>query len=407
MAIRNGRSALRNWWVVGAGLMGWACVGEGGAAARWNGTIDTLPSGRVVVHNPADGIWEHSGGDWKIEEAARIGSMDATGPELIGAVSCIEVDREGRLWVLEQQTQELRVFASDGHWVRTIGRKGGGPGEFQQVMGMGWGPDGNLWVVDPQNNRISMIDTAGNFVASHHTIGGFIMMPWPGGFDEAGHFYNVAPDRSSGEFRMGLVKYDSTLSPLDTVRPPRYQGAQDFFELRNDNSFMRAGIPFSPGLQWRLARDGNIWFALTGEYRLFERTQAGDTLREIQHAFDPLPVTGGDVDSAIARLKWFTDQGGKVDRSKFPSVKPALEQFWLDDAGRIWVMPVTAGPEERGQALDVFDAEGRYLGRVNLPFQLNAYPSPVFRNDIIYGVTTDDLEVPYVISARVVRPVDR
>ncbi len=88
----------------------------------------------------------------------------------------------------EIQAEELRVFDREGRHVRTIGRKGGGPGEFSQIIGMAWRPDGNLWVVDPSNNRISVIDTAGNFVTSHPTGGSFVMMPWPGGVDSAGYF---------------------------------------------------------------------------------------------------------------------------------------------------------------------------------------------------------------------------
>jgi hypothetical protein len=231
-----------------------------------------------------------------------------------------------------------------------------------------------------------------------------MMLPWPGGFDDGGHFYTPVPLRSTEAFRIGLVKYDSALTPMDTIDPPRWQGPENYFELRRDDGFMRYSVPFSPGLQWRLAPDGDIWFALTGEYRLFHLTQAGDTLREVSRAFDPLPVTGADIDSAIAGLESFTRQGGKVDRSKFPSVKPALETFWLGDDGTIWVSPVVGSAEERSRYLDAFDAEGRYLGRVALPFTLSAYPPPLFRNGMVYAVTRDELEVPYVVAARVVKP---
>jgi hypothetical protein len=36
-----------------------------------------------------------------------------------------------------------------------------------------------------------------------------------------------------------------------------------------------------------------------------------------------------------------------------------------------------------------------------LPFTLERYPIPLFRDGMIYGVTEDDLEVPYVVRARV------
>jgi hypothetical protein len=384
-----------------------AACGESGAADVWAGTVDTLPSGRIVVSNPAEGIWDRTGTPWEIREVLRIGTMEGEGPDLFGSIVALEVDAAARLWVFDRQANELRVFGADGVHVRTIGRKGGGPREFNQVIGMAWGPGENLWVVDPSNNRFSIIDTAGNFVKSLPAIGGWIISPWPGGFDAEGRFYTYVPiPDADGETRLHMVQYavDSTLVPLDTIPTPRYGGEGNFFEIRSDRGFMRATVPFSPGLRWRLSRSGTIWAVLTGEYRMFEITFAGDTLREITKAYAPLPVTGADVDSAITDLDWFTRQGGKIDRSKFPSVKPAVEQLHPGEDGTVWIEPVVETAGASGRVLDVFDERGRYLGRVDLPFPLAAYPRPVFHRDRIYGVTRDELEVPYVIVAEVVKP---
>ncbi len=376
---------------------------ETSAAGRWRGTIDTLPSGTVAVTNPATGMWDEGGTPWAVEVVKRIGSLEEEGPAMFGNVGSVEADREGRIWVFERQAQELRVFDAGGAYVRTIGRKGQGPGEFNQVNGMAWAPDGNLWVVDPSNNRISVLDTAGTFLESHPTSGGFVIFPWRGGFDDAGSFYTYAP-LAGEDVRFALVKFDRALQPVDTILPPRYAGEEPFFELRSGDSWTRAGVPFTPGLEWQLARNGNVWFALTGEYRLGELTQAGDTLRVITREFTRFPVTGADIDSAIADLEWFTSQGGKIDRSKFPGTKPAIERFFLDEAGNIWVIPVVeGGGRERGGTWDIFDPQGRYLGRLTTPVVINSFPPPLFRDGMIYAVTPNELDVPYVVVLRVER----
>jgi hypothetical protein len=51
---------------------------------------------------------------------------------------------------------------------------------------------------------------------------------------------------------------------------------------------------------------------------------------------------------------------------------------------------------------EVFDPEGRYLGRVLLPFRLASVP--VIRGDVLVGVTENELEVPFVVRARIVKP---
>ncbi|MDH4043285.1 MAG: 6-bladed beta-propeller [Gemmatimonadota bacterium] len=357
----------------------------------------------IVVTNPATGVWD-SASAWRVVEELRIGTLDGLGPDLFGQINALEVDPAGQIYVIEGQAQELRVFDADGRHVRTIGRKGGGPEEFNQPIGLAWAPDGTLWVVDPENNRISVIDTAGAFVTSHHALGGFVYMPWPGGFDTAGVFYNYAPDMSAAGFRMLLVRYDSTLSPIDSIRPPWYEGPENFFELVRDRGRMRTGVPFSPSLDWALTRNGDFWFAMTGPYELYHRTAAGDTLRKVTRAFEPLSVTSEDVDSAVARLEWFTSQGGKVDRSRIPGVKPAIGGLIVADDGSLWIELVTREREDQGHAFDVFDPEGRYLGGVRLPFALRLYPVPIIRNGFIYGVTEDELEVPFVVRARIEKP---
>lgn len=395
MPILRGRSALP------LVLLSLAACPSADSAPAWEGSIDTLPSGTVVVTNPARGLWD-SAATWRVVEELRIGSVDEVGPELFGQVAAVEVDPAGRLWVLEGQAQEIRVFDRDGRYVRTIGRKGGGPGEFNQPIGMAWDPSGRLWVLDPQNNRISVIDTAGTFVTSHPAIGGWIYNPWPGGFDTAGTFYTYVPDVGAQDFSMLMVRYDTAMHPLDTLRPPRYPGEPEFFEVRSERGTMRTGVPFGPGLEWELTTAGDFWAALTGPYELYRLSGKGDTARRVTRAFDAVSVTAEDVDSAVADLEWFTSQGGKVDRSKIPGTKPALRGLFVADDGYLWAAPTTRDRADQGHVFDIFDPEGRYLGLVRLPFALSSYPPPVIRDGMIVGVTEDELEVPFVVRARIV-----
>lgn len=377
-------------------------------AGSWAGTIDTLPSGQVVVVNTADPLWR-SGDEWQVIEEVRIGTMEGTGPDVFGSITNIEVDAAGRVYVLEAQSQELRVFDRDGDHVRTIGRKGGGPGEFAEATMVEGGPDGNLWVPDPQNNRVSVFDTAGVFVRSHPSPGGFIIRPWPGGFDDVGLYYSPvfvpAQDDPDLRFRMALARFDSALQPIDTLFPPTepYDPDDRRFVLRSEdgNSVMMAAIPFTPAFRWRLARDGTFWSLISGEYKLHQLAPEGDTLRTITREFEPYPVTDEDVDAAMERLEWFIQQGGKVSRSRIPSEKPPTESFFFDDERNLWVVRVTT-PEDESRLMDVFDPVGRYLGEVRLPFRL-AGDYPIVRGSTMWAVTTDDFDVPYVVRASIVK----
>jgi hypothetical protein len=384
------------------GLTAAGCADES-AASGWGGTVDTLVSGEISVYNPNRPLWR-PGEAWVLGEQLRIGTLDGEGPDMFGAITDFEVDAYGRFWIFEGQAQELRVFDSQGGYLKTVGRQGEGPGEFNRVIGMEWGPDGNLWIVDPSNNRLSVVDTTGAFVASHPTIGGVVVQPWPGGFDDSGHFYTYGIDTAAEE-EVGLVmvRYDPDLQPIDSVAPPEYPGEREFFELRSENNWWRTGVPFTPSLEWRLTRDGTWWAGLTGDYKIFQLSWEGDTLRSIGRDYEPLPVTSADVEEARENLEEFVRAGGKPDWSRIPGVKPAFDEFVLDDAGYLWVRLVAdAAMDER--VFDVFDPDGRYLGQVTSPFPIAFYPPPIIRDGRIYAVTRDELEVPFVVSAEVGKP---
>lgn len=391
------RRAVLTLLISGALLINGCDSSGGGAAARWAGSIDTLPSGQVVVSNPAAPAWTE-GEEWQIVEELRLGSLEGEGPELFGRVDLLEVDGEGRIWVFDGQAQEVRVFAPSGDFVRTVGRRGGGPGEFSNAVRMDIGPDGNVWIMDPQNNRLSVFDTAGVYLDGKPAAGGFVILPWPGRFDANGSYYVPVP-RAGPEFMVDLVRMDTALTPLDTVTPLPPMPSGEFFE----HQMMRAGIPYQGGRITRLSREGTRWAMVTAEYRLMELSHAGDTLRSITREFTPLPVTDADRELARENLEWFTRQGGRIDLSRLPRTKPATRSFVQADDGHLWVEQETT-IEDAGRVYDLFDPEGRFLGTMRLPFPLASAPFPIIRGDQLYGVTRDELGVQYVVRARVERP---
>jgi hypothetical protein len=355
-----------------------------------------------VVTNPAEGLWP-AGQGWRVVEEIRIGAEDGTGPEVLGRISALVEDAGGRIWALESDDQEFRVFGADGRFIRTVGRKGGGPGEMRQVSGAAETRDGHLMVVDMQGGRISVFDTAGSFLRGIPLSGGFVIIPWPGGIDSAGYLYNAIPRPVSGEFEWALVRYDSAMTPLDTLIPPRRMVRDQFEHRTGPGSMMSASVPFTPSMAWRLTRQGDFWVILTGTYELFRQSARGDTIRVVTKPFETVPVTSAEKDSALARLKWFTDQGGKVDRSRIPDTKPAVEWFRVAEDGYLWVNAVQADTGAQRRVFEIFDPEGRFLGEIRLPFPLMSNPAPILRRDRLIGVTQDDAGVPYIVRARIER----
>lgn len=372
--------------VFGLLAAGCAAADDGG----WRGSVDTLPGGTVVVRNPAAGLWD-SASAWRLVETMRIGAVEGTGPEVLGRVPALEADAWRRVYVLEFQAREIRVFDADGGFVRSIGRSGSGPGEFRNPFGMAWDPDGRLWVADAGNARYMAFDTAGQYLTQRQRPAAFHRTPFSGTIDGDGYIYDTALEAGTGE--EALIRFHLDSEASDTFHLPDDEAER--FEIPQRVAVV---VPFGARTIWTLDRRAHLWFGMSDSYRILERFPRGDTLRVVEKAFDPVPVTAEERDTAIARMSWFTEQGGRIDPSRIPDRKPAFESLYVDDRGYLWVRPTM--PREDGSdgaVFDVFDPEGRYLGVARSDVPIQTYAPFVIRGRDAYAVVTDELDVPYVV----------
>ncbi len=362
--------------------------------------MDTLANGAIRVSNPETGVWGDGDG-WRLVPELSIGSIAGAGPDLFGEIAAIEVDALGRIYVADRQAAEVRVFDAEGNHVRTFGRRGRGPGEFEQLSGLGWGADGDLVVVDAANGYINY-DTTGAWVGvrRRETARMLVMIPWPGGFGPNGEIFDVDVDFSSGTPRRTLVRYSADLAAEDVIPLPEYQ-QPTFTASVGPGRVMAAGVPFAPTQYWTIDPAGSLWSGVSSEYRLVQQNFAGDTLRIVEREHTPDRLTEADLEAAMERLEGFVSQGGQIDRSLIPDTRPVFGPFFVDDASRLWVA-VPRGPEDGlGFELDVFDPEGRYLGRVESNVG-DLSGRALVRGEYFYAVVRDELEVARVVRLRIV-----
>lgn len=231
---------------------------------------------------------------------------------------------------------------------------------------------------------------------------------WQGTMDTlaSGQLLIQNPDhgmwRPGEEWRVviGLLRSDVTFSSADTLVVPIDPVERSTLTAMEGR--IRAAVPFQGNLTWRLTPSGTMIAMVTDQYRIFELDRSGDTLRTITRAFSPLPVTAADREQARENMTWFTDQGGHLDVSALPRIKPVARGFFLDeDEGYLWVELDVSG--SMSSHYDIFDPDGRYLGTIELPFSLSRSPTPIIRDDLLYGVVEDDLGVSYLLRARIER----
>ena len=70
---------------------------------------------------------------WRLVREVSFGGSGDAASEL-SDIRGFEVSKNGNVLVLDYKSQNIRVFAPSGQFIKAIGRKGQGPGEFLEPM---------------------------------------------------------------------------------------------------------------------------------------------------------------------------------------------------------------------------------------------------------------------------------
>ena len=110
----------------------------------------------------------------------------------------IAVSPDGkRIYVVDRANNEslnhrIQVFDETGQLVKTIGKRGGQPGEFNVPVQAALGPDGTLHVLDAGNFRIQAFSPAGEYLREFGSVGnglGQLARPRGLAIDRDGNIY--------------------------------------------------------------------------------------------------------------------------------------------------------------------------------------------------------------------------
>lgn len=92
---------------------------------------------------------------------------DIDGPGMIESeAGTAQMDSRGRFYVYAEFGQDFKVFSPSGEYLKTVGRAGGGPGEFLGLSFVRPGPEDSLHMVDLLNMRWSVFSPDHEYVRS-------------------------------------------------------------------------------------------------------------------------------------------------------------------------------------------------------------------------------------------------
>lgn len=321
---------------------------------------------------------------------------------------------DGRIVVADGGSLQLRFFDSAGVFISSVGGRGEGPGEFEQLADL-WIVAGDTIVALSMPATATFFDPRGGFLRRVNAwrrtgisdgiklivavLGDqslVVASPRPSRRPTGARWIDSMPLVAVGRdttVRVRLGTFPSMLMVMheDTPRPPWF----------GPTAVVAAG-------------GGSLFVGYGGEYSIRVIASTGRVERIIHRRWTPTRVTRADIDEYVTEWakRWIKATGPQAERQKrdlrddpYASEVPAYSQFMVDRAGRLWVREAHLADAPAGGQLttvplvpsvwSVFDRAGRWLGDVTMPARF--IPTDI-GPDWVLGIAYDSDGVQTVVQ---------
>ena len=99
-----------------------------------------------------------------LEEELSIGEKEGKEEYIFSYITDIGVDEEERIYILDSRESHIKVFNKMGEYIKTIGKKGQGPGEMRRPASLQVTSQNEIVVNDPAARKIHFFTLDGNFI---------------------------------------------------------------------------------------------------------------------------------------------------------------------------------------------------------------------------------------------------
>lgn len=359
----------------------------------------------------------------------QVGELDGEDEYQFAQVAFVLPAPGNGVYVWDGSLKALRHYDSTGTFVRQIGRKGGGPGEYEESNGFVLLPDGRLAMWDPRNMRITLFDSAGAATASFRHQSGLFVGGSSGLLGDtlgrlyALHWFRVSEREALPGENTGYMVLDTTGAVRDSVFPPRADVPAANLVASSKGGTSMNSVPFAPSRTWAFSPHGYFVWAVSDRYAVTLARPEGPL--RIERDVARVPV---DADERANHEEQITANMRRMDPNwrwngpTIPDTKPFVRNLTVAADGRLWVgrhqpavrvePDTSGGPRDPGapppsrwrepMAYDVFEPDGRFLGHLRVPERTTLL---YMRGDHAWGTQRDSLDVPTVIRFRVQPPL--
>lgn len=309
---------------------------------------------------------------------------------------------DGACVIAIQGSHELRFYSREGVLERSAGRDGSGPNEFRSFDFLQLIAD-SVWVYDRLNQRVSVVDRAGEFVR---------LLPVVALSKDALTFgVGVFGDRSillqrgePGTIGAGLrrsYRRHLVLGPDGSIAElGRFFRGESYWQAVGDD-IVDAGRPF--GREGLTAVRGSEWFYSGGEEYRVEQYDVTGRLRAVySYPAEPRSVTQGDLEEYLEEFRAAvgrpTLREQLLRKAPLPERMPAYAGLVIDSEGNVWAAPhVGAKPRS---CWHVYQRQPPLFAKACLPDRFTVLD---IAGASVLGVLRDENDVERIARYRLVK----
>lgn len=339
-----------------------------------------------------------------------VGGFAAEGDDALAQLGGVTILSNGNVVVGDRVEPFLKVFDSDGTFLRTIGRYGQGPGEYKYVYEMDWCAPGELSVkdVDGRVHRYTGdMEYASTDLVSLEAIGGrsaYNQDCHPNGLQIVTGWGDPAAQFKEGRF-------DAT-APVLLLRGQTV--VKDFGERLSSERLGSVGPdgaptgsgphPFGRATVVAMGTD-HVYIGSATDYEVEVYDLSGEALPPVRWTGPSLAYDADVVAERAAQAVAEAREESRASVRRWYAEMPELDQFpaydrmIVSDTDQLWVR-LFVRPGSAGESWVVFGNDHRLIGQLELPPRSTLWE---VRGDRVVYSTLDELDVPVVRISRIER----
>jgi len=319
----------------------------GGEKSKYPVTVETIDDVKVVTNPdfPRDGTTTY-----ELEEDLSIGGDVDDEDYIFHRPFDVKVAADGKIIVLDWGDSTFKIYDKDGKYIRTIGGRGQGPGEFERLINFSIGSDGNIYIMDSMNHRVAVLDEQGEYLAGFRIEEG---LPVEIATDQKNLIYFGIQFQDDEIRKLRILRYNSAGEEM--IDYGLFQLVQPVITKSSKGLVTSSMSRHAATTVWKVNKEGKLYAGYGERYQISVYDPDGNLFLKFGREYVP-------VENKYA---------GKPGQPKYVGVFNVFNRRWLfDDKNNIWIEMFTEDdPEEI--VYDVFSPEGIYLKQIRVKYRIN------------------------------------